>query len=417
MTRPLALFVVAGCAGTDRPAGSDADSDVDTDVDTDVDSDVDTDSDTGTSTDTETDTDSGTGTGTGTDTDTDTGSDTGECEIDCGGGEICCISEWGEARCVNPEWDWENCGGCDVVCGDGSECMFGDCACAKELSDCGGECVSTSSDERHCGGCDVACEGDTPLCVRGACDDCEAGGLTTCDGACVDLGWTDLHCGACDTACGADEACVAGACALGLADCGDCGDGSLCCAAAEGDEPWCVEPRWEREHCGACGNVCWDGAECMDGVCQCFDETVRCGDECVSTDWDERHCGGCDSPCGAGAPLCRFGECSACADGGLTECGGVCVDTDWSWANCGACGAACGDDQACVAGGCVDGVAGCDPACGPRDMLCCPSAKGGDEPWCTGPRWDDQNCGGCGTLCEVDLEFCQDGVCTPWGEG
>lgn len=73
--------------------------------------------------------------------------------------------------------------------------------------------------------------------------------------------------------------------------------------------------------------------------------------------------------------------------------------------NCGACGATCADDQQCKGGRCVcvDLSRTCGDTCCSEFQECC----GTD---CRNLQGDEQNCGACGVVCEVN-ERCIAGEC------
>jgi hypothetical protein len=80
----------------------------------------------------------------------------------------------------------------------------------------------------------------------------------------------------------------------------------------------------------------------------------------VDTGSDPDHCGTCDSPCGDDE-VCSSGTCALSCPGSQVACDGGCIDPDNDPDFCGATGdctgddvgTACEDDEACVAGGCM----------------------------------------------------------------
>jgi hypothetical protein len=169
-----------------------------------------------------------------------------------------------------------------------------------------------------------------------------APGLADCGGACVDLTTSNANCGACGQACSAGSNCVAGAC--------ECGNGLLDCGAG------CVDTESDGANCGACAAACPGARACSLGACSgaCAPGLVACGRSCVDTQTSPFHCGDCDRACGAGQ-TCVVGACQCGA--GQTLCGGACVDLQTDAANCGACAAACAGT--CTAGVCeVPGAGG-----------------------------------------------------------
>ncbi|MFV8751151.1 MXAN_6577-like cysteine-rich protein [Nannocystaceae bacterium ST9] len=112
----------------------------------------------------------------------------------------------------------------------------------------------------------------------------------------------------------------------------------------------CVDLDTDAANCGACGEACPAGIECVAGACACPEGTEACGDTCLDTQSNPDACGGCDSACPANQ-VCWQGICAdSCA--GLTDCGGACVDVQTDPANCGSCGNACAMGSACMNGGC-----------------------------------------------------------------
>jgi hypothetical protein len=71
----------------------------------------------------------------------------------------------------------------------------------------------------------------------------------------------------------------------------------------------CVDARWDRANCGACGAACPGTLSCVDGVCGCPLGRTRCGDACVDVTTDRANCGGCGASCGVGGPPCFGGVC------------------------------------------------------------------------------------------------------------
>ncbi len=195
-----------------------------------------------------------------------------------------------------------------------------------------------------------------------------------------------------DLDCPDNSSCEAGFCVFD----GDieCDDHQIVCDGG------CVDPETSNDHCGSCGNLCFDGENCQSGSClpepECADGLSACGEYCVDTDSDADHCGDCFSPCGSDE-VCQAGQCEPtgvqCEDG-LVRCGEDCVDLASDDAHCGDCFDACSADQSC------------------SDSLCqCPSNQQlcGDQ--CVDTTSNRDFCGDCETACESH-EFCYDGECT-----
>lgn len=92
------------------------------------------------------------------------GGDGGVPVCTCDIGESCCSS-----RCVRPERDPANCGGCGIRCAADEFCAAGSCAdvCDPPLTLCSGLCVNTLTDRDHCGSCGNRCA--SGICRDGAC--------------------------------------------------------------------------------------------------------------------------------------------------------------------------------------------------------------------------------------------------------
>lgn len=121
----------------------------------------------------------------------------------------------------------------------------------------------------------------------------------------------------------------------------------------------CATLATDREHCGACGNVCGAGEICVDGACElnCPRPLVSCDGRCVDVDRDPAHCGKCERACDDGL-VCVNGGCNTACPAGQLDCGGRCVDPKHDPAHCGGCGMACDTGDACVDGSCETCVSG-----------------------------------------------------------
>ena len=161
------------------------------------------------------------------------------------------------------------------------------------------------------------------------------------------------------------------------------------------------------------GQDTWPQQECLDDndcpTCQVCNVSNQCEPAAIGT------------PCGDGLtePTCNpdvcddLGACSdeplavdgtLCAENGGTECcAGSCVDTETDDENCGQCESSCSPAYSCVTGSCecnddpdCDGVVGIAVAC-------C-------DQYCTDLDSDDENCGSCGTSCDVG-QSCVGSIC------
>lgn len=216
---------------------------------------------------------------------------------------------------------------------------------------------------------------------------CEFPGTRDCDGirwnGCeVYITWSREHCGACGNVCPLGQDCVAGVC-------GCRAPYSTWCAGR------CVSLESDETHCGACGNVCTGGQLCSGGACWCAIAGTRwCGDHCVEIERDHEHCGACGRACPA-AQECYLGAC-VCPDGGRL-CGEECVRTIGNPRHCGACGVTCAAPEACFAAAC---------ACPTGDTVC--------NGRCVDTLTDTSHCGVCGRVCPADTA-CVGATCVASG--
>ena len=246
--------------------------------------------------------------------------DAGSCTVFCADGLSACP----DGSCRDFDNDVRNCGRCAAPCGAGEACALGVCTqtCSGGTPDlCDGSCVDLQSNPNFCGDCMTEC----PLgavCSLGVCELTCAPGLTDCGGACVDLDSDPNNCSACGTVCmapasGGVPACAAGSCAVvcpdGAADC----NGDVTDPAGDGCE---VAPLTDIVNCGACGNVCNvpnASQACVDGACGVGMCDAGFGDcdliganGCeTETNTDDLNCGGCGTACAA-TEECMGGTCS-----------------------------------------------------------------------------------------------------------
>lgn len=137
----------------------------------------------------------------------------------CGPGTIACGN-----KCVAPDIDPKNCGGCGKQCASGDMCSTGTCAtyCQPGYTVCGGGdggapyCANFQTDPQNCGGCGTACSNahGVGTCVAGACKTLCIGTYADCDnsatnGCEVDLNADPVNCGKCK------RDCLGGGCATG----------------------------------------------------------------------------------------------------------------------------------------------------------------------------------------------------------
>lgn len=117
---------------------------------------------------------------------------------------------------------------------------------------------------------------------------------------------------------------------------------------------------------------------------------------------DRRNCGACGNACPPNASRsiyeCIEGRCVMACDAYAYDCDGIpdngCEVTGLNNDHCGACGNKCTDpDKPCV----QQGFSPLDVGCGcPEGKLYCPTPF----PRCVDPNLDDNNCGGCGVVCD-----------------
>lgn len=260
----------------------------------------------------------------------------GQCVMACtrGNGDCDGIPDNG---CETPLDTRDNCGACGVKCPGDAPCTEGVCGCPPPTINCNGECVNPASDLSNCGSCGNSCDDPEPapwdfhlymMCSKGACGrECE-GGYADCD--------QDLTTNGCE------------------------------------------QRLNDNEHCGACGNACQNGTQCVR-----VDDTWQCGCpsglrpcprwdglHCIDVLSDPNNCGGCGVTCQSGegpasavstsGAVCRGGVCDLLCKSGRADCNGFSgdgceIDLQTDPLHCGACGHECdlAIGQPCVKGECV----------------------------------------------------------------
>ncbi|MBX3215730.1 MAG: hypothetical protein KF850_27075 [Labilithrix sp.] len=318
---------------------------------------------------------------------------------ECPAGTTTC--ETSRARCdVDLMSDRNNCGACGAACPKDSVfqryvegpflevvffCVSGRCemACSRGHADGDGApdngCEVPLDTRDNCGALGVKCPGNEP-CVEGKCG-CPPPTIN-CDGQCTNPQVDPSNCGTCGNACEDPEwppwehhyymQCSKGACGRQCeAPYGDC-DQDL-------ETNGCEARLDTNEHCGACGNTCQNGTQCVlvdDAFqCGCPPGLRKCplyGDLFVCRDVlsDPTNCGGCGVTCQSGesanvnlassTAVCRGGVCDMLCKSGRADCNGFSgdgceVDLQTDPHHCGACGRECdlAIGQPCVKGECV----------------------------------------------------------------
>lgn len=234
------------------------------------------------------------------------------------------------------------------------------------------------------------------ICVDGACQFRCMPPLIDCGGACVDPRFDKAHCGGCGAPCSGEERCELGICRV------TCPMGMLACGSGPSLE--CVNQRFDVLHCGDCTTVCSSAQRCVQGMCvpTCLPFQTDCFGQCTSTMTDVLNCGQCGMPCAAGE-VCSLGMCRPSCSLPLLQCdaGMSCVDPRFDPLNCGGCGQPCPlplnaqpvcMDMVCGRTRCNPGFEDCDavPGCEAQLMT------------------DQMNCGMCGRVCQGP---CQNGMC------
>jgi len=178
-------------------------------------------------------------------------------------------------------------------------------------------------------------------------------------------------------------------------------DASSCTTMCNG---MCVDTKTDSNNCGRCANACPMGATCVQGSCQCAGGMSKCGTSCVDTKTDNANCGKCNATCGGadagmimggGKWQCMNGSCSIACPAPTVECTGACVDTKTDINNCGMCGTACDmQKEQCISG------------------MCCPMGQQVCNSMCTDTQTDANNCGMCGMKCPMNMPSCGGGKCS-----
>ena len=219
--------------------------------------------------------------------------------------------------------------------------------------------------------------------------------------------------------CGAGLSCVSGTCRA-------CPSGQQLCNGV------CVSVT-DRNHCGACGNVCGAGFDCLtasgdagapscERVCQMGQN--RCGSGatgfCTNLNSDAQNCGTCGNSCAArmlpnvttaacSMGACVVGTCAAnFANCDMNQANGCETNTQSDVMHCGACGRACAAPPNAVS---VCRGGSCDFTCMAGFSDCDRNPTNGCE---TNLNTDPRNCMSCGRVCPTQpgqTATCTAGVC------
>ena len=162
---------------------------------------------------------------------------------------------------------------------------------------CGGTTGDTTDAGLDAGNDDVTTIKDSGLV-------CNAPSVA-CSGACVNTSFDPGNCGACGNACASGTQCVSGKCAASQ---------TLC--TQDGGAPYYANLQTDNANCGACGKACSQPGTCSQGHC-CAGSDLYCGSACTNVASDNQNCGACGKACSAGQS-CIGSTCLAypksCAD-------------------------------------------------------------------------------------------------------
>lgn len=70
----------------------------------------------------------------------------------------------------------------------------------------------------------------------------------------------------------------------------------------------CTNVLSNPDHCGGCGSSCSNGADCVQGICQCAEGHIKCNGTCVDPTSNDDHCFECGNTCGDGM-TCQKSVC------------------------------------------------------------------------------------------------------------
>jgi hypothetical protein len=209
----------------------------------------------------------------------------------------------------------------------------------------------------------------TPLPTTGPCP----AGEKLCDGKCKNLQTDNDNCGKCGWDCPKGQICYGGQCLPpdlvpeSAREGSTTGTTTASCPGGETDcNGVCANVFTDKKNCGVCGRVCAAGETCEHGRCgpACSDGKSLCEETCVDLNTDMENCGTCGNICRTSPPnslgsLCSKGACivSGCSTnyGDCNEKGddGCEVDLRFDDNNCGTCGTKCPSGTKCSLGQCI----------------------------------------------------------------
>jgi len=395
----------------------------------------------------------------------------GACAVAQGAVQCTCETGYSGSFCAQCESQYHRdaTGACsaDQFCPQVDPCSHGTCDDSSHMIVClcatgyrGDTCSQCAAGFHDAGGgtCafDQQCLG-TSCSNHGTCND--TGGVVSCQ---CSTGFAGAHCERCDTAfhrtpagdCAADQHCPATDPCLPAGTCVD-SSGDVACACEQGYTGQLCEvcaANYHRAGSGQCVvdqtcstpdpcaphgrcddalgvanclcDVGYVGALCQDcypgyavnpvsGLCEVPCDMygwqfIRCNGQCIDG-LSRLNCGGCGRRC-SGAEECgwdgQHASCRCPLGRSFDQCNGVCANLQIDEQHCGDCAVDCGSDK-CFLGNCLGESAGCYD-CGENAICCnpgfCLSADQG--------LWDNNNCGGCGIVCNRSAgEACVLGTC------
>ncbi|KAG0563932.1 hypothetical protein M758_8G066500 [Ceratodon purpureus] len=363
----------------------------------------------------------------------------GATDATCAAGYKDCDNNYKSNRCeVNILTDVKNCGNCGVKCPTYpyavSACKAGKCVftCKAGWKDCNNKwsdgCeTDVGKDVHNCGGCGKQCKNvpyASAKCSNYKCMYTCHAGWKNCnndwtDGCETDVGKDSNNCGGCGSKCNslipyASSKCsnckCEYTCKAGWKDCNkDMKDG---CETDVGKDV---------NNCGSCGSKCnalvpYTSAKCNNYKCE---YTCKAGWKDCNKDMkdgcetdvgkDVNNCGSCGTKCNALVPYtsakCNNYKCEYTCKSGWKDCNkdmkdGCETDVGKDINNCGSCGTKCNLDVPYAYTKCNNYK--CEYTCKAGWKNCNNDMKDGCE---TDVGKDVNNCGSCGTKCNLNVPY------------